>query len=150
LAAAEGPEFVVVHVRDGEIADAGSWVYAWLDRGADFAVVYVGATGLDPATRIWLHLHDPDPDIGRMAARFDRLATTDLDVLAMRVPDEISRADVRDVVGIRLEAEHLLSPDAIVDHLQPLVDPPPECVELAERFVARVRTYAEQEDAPLL
>ncbi len=150
MAAADGAEFVVVHVRDGEIVDAGSWVYAWLDRDADFAVVYVGATGLDPSTRLWLHLNDPDPDIGRMAARFDRLATAPLDVLAMRVPGEISRADVRDAVGARLEAERLLSPAAIVDHLQPLVDPTPECVELAERFVARVRTYAEQQGTRLL
>jgi hypothetical protein len=148
--AAEGPEFLVVHVRDGEIADAGSWVYAWLERGADFAVVYVGATVLHPATRMWLHLNDPDPEIGRMAARFDRLAAAQLDVLAMRVPDEISRADVRDAVAARLEAERLLAADAIVDHLQPLVDPPPECVELADHFVARVRTYAEQQGAPLL
>jgi hypothetical protein len=148
--AVEGPEFLVVNVRDGEIADAGSWVYAWLECAADFAVVYVGATGLDPSTRMWLHLNDPDPDVGRMAARFERLATTELDVLAMRVPNEISRADVRDAIGARLEADGLLAPDALVDHLQPLVDPPAECVELADRFVARVRTYAEQQRAPLL
>ena len=145
-----GDEFLVLPVRGGELAEGGNWVYAWLERSADFAVVYVGATGLAPATRTWLHLHDADPDVGRMAARFERLADAELDVLAMRVPDEISRADVRDVVGVRLEEEGLLGPDAILDHLQPLVDPPPECVELAERFVARVRTYAEQEDAPLL
>jgi hypothetical protein len=143
-------EFLVLPVRDGELADSGNWVYAWLERSADFAVVYVGATGLAPATRMWLHLHDADPDIGRMAARFERLADVELDVLAMRVPDEISRADVRDLVGLRLGEEGLLAPDAILDHLQPLVDPPPECVELAERFVARVRTYAEQGSAPLL
>ena len=145
-----GGEFLVLPVRGGDLAEAVNWVYAWLERSADFAVVYVGATGLAPATRMWLHLHDADPDVGRMAARFERLADVKLDVLAMRVPDELSRADVRDVVGVRLEEEGLLAPDAIVDHLQPLVDPPPECVELAERFVARLRTYAEQEGAPLL
>jgi hypothetical protein len=145
-----GGEFVVLPVRDGELAGGGSWVYAWLERSADSAVVYVGATGLAPATRMWLHLHDADPDVGRMAARFERLGDAELDVLAMRVPDELSRADVRDVVGVRLEEEGLLAPDAILDHLQPLVAPSPECVELAERFVARVRTYAEQGGAPLL
>src|SRR4051812_44484179 len=31
-------------------------------------VVYVGATGLHPAARAWLHLHDPDPEVGRAAA----------------------------------------------------------------------------------
>jgi hypothetical protein len=143
-------EFLVLPVRGGELVDDGNWVYAWLERSADFTVVYVGATALAPATRTWLHLHDGDPDVGRMAARFERLADVELDVLAMRVPDEVSRADVRDVVGVRLEEEGLLAADAILDHLQPLVDPPPECVELADRFVARVRTYAEQEGAPLL
>jgi len=144
-----GGEFVVLPVRAGELA-GGNWVYAWLERSAGFTVVYVGATGLAPETRVWLHLHDADPDVGRMAVRFERLEDAELDVLAMRVPDEISRADVRDVVGVRLGEEGLLAPDAILDHLQQLVDPSPECVELAERFVARVRTYAEQEDAPLL
>jgi hypothetical protein len=144
--AADGPEFLVLSVRDGE-PEPESWVYAWLERGA---VVYVGATGLAPATRTWLHLHDPDPEVGRMAARFDRLAEAELDVLAMRVPAEVSRADVRDAVGARLGEEGLLAPGAIVDHLLPLVEPSPECVELADRFVARVRTYAEQEGPPLL
>ena len=143
-------EFLVLPVRGGELADSGNWVYAWLERSADLLVVYVGATALPPATRTWLHLHDADPDVGRMAARFERLADVELDVLAMRVPDEISRADVRDVVGVRLEEEGLLAPGAILDHLQPLVDPAPECLELAGRFVARVRTYAEQGGAPLL
>ena len=141
--AADGSEFLVLHVRDGEL-DNGNWVYAWLERSAGFAVVYVGATGLAPPTRMWLHLHHPDPEIGRMATRFDRIASSELDIVAMRVPAEISRAEVRDALGVRLEEEGLLAPDAIVDHLQPLVDPSPECVELADRFVARVRTYAEQ------
>ena len=88
-------------------------MYAWLERGA---VVYVGATGLAPATRTWLHVHDPDPEVGRMAARFERLAEAELDVLAMRVPDEVSRADIRDAVGARLEEEGLLAPGAIIDH----------------------------------
>jgi hypothetical protein len=142
-------EFLVLSVRDGELAQSGNWVYVWLVRDADFAVVYVGATGLGPETRVWLHLHDSDPEVGRMAARFERIASAELDVLAMRVPDEVSRADVRDAVGARLEEEGLLAPGAIVDHLLPLVEPSPECLELAGRFVARVRTYAEQQAAPL-
>ena len=144
--AADPPEFLVLPVRDGE-PEPENWVYAWLEGGA---VVYVGATGLSPAIRTWLHLHDADPDVGRMRARFERLAEAELDVLAMRVPDEVSRADVRDAVGARLEEEGLLAPGAIVDHLLPLVEPSPECLELADRFVARVRTYAEQQGAPLL
>jgi hypothetical protein len=142
-----GSEFVVVPVRDGEVAE-GNWVYAWIDDAA--AVVYVGATGLDPHTRVWLHLHDPDPDIGRIAARFERLASSQLDVLAMRVPEEISRVDVRDALGARLADEGLLADDAITDHLQLVLDPGEETLELAERFVARLRSYLEQRSPALL
>lgn len=136
-----------MRVRDGDLAEE-NWVYTWMED--DGGVVYVGATGLDPATRVWLHLHDADPEIGRMAARFDRLAGADLDVLAMRVPDELSRADVRDVLGARLADEGLLAEDAITDHLQLVLDPAPEVVELADRYIARLRTYVERRDAALL
>jgi hypothetical protein len=131
-------EFVVLRVRDGELVEQGSWVYAWV--GPDGAVVYVGATGLDPRTRVWLHVHDDDPDVGRMRARFEGLADTRLDVLAMRVPEEVSRADVRDVLGVRLGEEGVLGGHAITDHLQLALDPSAEAMELAERFVARLRS----------
>jgi type II secretory pathway component PulK len=79
-----------------------------------------------------------------MAARFDRLGTAELDVLAMVVPDEVSRASVRDVLGARLAEEGFLADDAIVDHLQLPLEPAPDAVELAERFVARLRAYLAQ------
>jgi len=131
-----------VRVRDGEVVGDESWVYTWIE--ADGGVVYVGATALDPGTRVWLHLHDPDPDVSRMAARFDWLAGSQLEILAMRVPAEISRADVRDVLGARLADEGLLAEGAIVDHLQLVLEPPAEAVELADRYVARLRSYLEQ------
>jgi hypothetical protein len=133
-----GSEFVVLRVRDGELAHAGSWVYVWIDEAA--LVVYVGATGLDPQTRVWLHLHHDDAEIGRMAARFSRLPTSELDVLAMSVPEAVSRADVRDLLGARLAEEGLLADDAITDHLQLVLDPGEETVELVEHFVARLRS----------
>jgi hypothetical protein len=145
---ASDPEFVVVRVREGELVDAGSWVYVWLDDTGH--VAYVGATGLDPHTRVWLHLHDPDPEIGRMAARFERLATTELAVVAMQVPDAVARAEVRDVLGARLAAEGLLAEDAITDHLQLALEPAEESVELAERFVARLRSYLAPSDPALI
>ena len=129
-------EFVLLRVREGDLAEVGSWVYVWLDDSR--RVVYVGATGLDPRTRAWLHLHDPDPDVGRLRARLERLATTDLDVLAMRVPDEIHRADVRDALGARLADERLLARDAITDHLQLPLEPTEEAIALVERFLARM------------
>jgi hypothetical protein len=85
-----------------------------------------------------------------MAARFERLTTTELDVVAMRVPDEVSRADVRDVLGAHLADEGLLAKDAITDHLQLVLEPAEETVELAERFVARLRTHLEPSDPALL
>lgn len=133
-----GSEFVVLRVRDGELAGAGNWVYVWIDEAA--LVVYVGATGLDPQTRAWLHLHHDDPEIGCMAARFSRLPTSELDVLAMSVPEAVSRADVRDLLGARLAEEGLLADDAITDQLQLVLDPGEETVELVEHFVARLRS----------
>jgi hypothetical protein len=140
-------EFVLVRVRDGALDDE-NWVYTWID--VEGVVVYVGATGLDPRTRVWLHLHDPDPDVGRMAARFEGLADTPLEVLAMRVPDELSRAEVRDVLGERLRDEGLLGEDAITDHLQLVLEATPEALEVAERYVARLRVYLEQRDPAVL
>jgi hypothetical protein len=145
--ASAGAEFVLVGVRDGEL-DEENWVYTWID--ADGAVVYVGATGLDPRTRVWLHLHDPDPDVGRMSARFERLAGTQLEVLAMRVPGELSRAEVRDVLGERLREEGLLGEDAITDHLQLVLQATREALEVADRYVARLRAYVEQRDPAVL
>jgi hypothetical protein len=143
----DAEEFVVVRVCDGEL-QAGNWVYAWIDEAG--LVVYVGATGLDPRTRVWLHLHDPDPDVGRMAARFGRVSATRLDVLAMTVSEEIFHADVRDALGARLADEGLLAEDAITDHLQLPLDSSAETLEVAERFVARLRSYLEPAEAPLL
>ena len=145
--ASAGAEFVLVCVHDGELNEE-NWVYTWID--ADGAVVYVGATGLDPRTRVWLHLHDPDPEVGRMSARFERLADAPLEVLAMRVPDELSRAEVRDVLGERLREERLLGEDAITDHLQLVLEATPEAREVADRYIARLRVYLEQRDPAVL
>ena len=136
-----GSEFVVLRVRGGELTAEGNWVYVWIDQTG--LVVYVGATGLDPHTRVWLHLHDPDPEVGRMAARFGRLLEAELDVLAMSVPDGVSRADVRDALGVLLADEGLLAEDAITDHLQLPLASSAETLELVERFVARLRSYVE-------
>jgi hypothetical protein len=42
-------DLVVLHVRGGEITDAGSWVYAWLRVDYDRPVIYVGAQGSCPS-----------------------------------------------------------------------------------------------------
>ena len=146
MSAADG-EFVLLHVRDGELAEGENWVYVWLD---DVGVVYVGATGLDPRTRAWLHLHHPDPEIGRLRARFGRLGTTELEVIAMRVPDGLARSDVRDALGVRLADEGLLTEDAITDHLQLPLTASEETEALVERLVARARSHVEPPDQGLL
>jgi hypothetical protein len=146
--AASELEFTVVPVRAGELDVEEAWVYTWIDP--DGSVVYVGATALDPRTRVWLHLHDPDPSVGRIRAGFDRLMTSSLDVLAMRVPTQVARAEVRDALGARLAEEGLLADDAITDHLQLALDHSPEALQLADHYVARLRSYRTQHDTALL
>ena len=146
--AATDDEFVLLRVRDGELAEGESWVYVWLDDAG--GVVYVGATGLDPRTRAWLHLHHPDPEVGRLRARFERFGTAELEVVAMRVPDGVARADVRDALGARLADEGLLAEDAITDHLQLPLTASEETQALVERLVARVRSHVEPPDVGLL
>jgi hypothetical protein len=142
------PEFVTLAVHPGALVADGNWVYAWLDDAG--RVVYVGATSLDPRTRVWLHLNDADPDVGRIRAHFPRVSEAALDVIAMRVPDEVVRADVRDALGARLAEEGLLAHDAVTHHLQLSLEPTEETLGLVERFVARLRSQLEPSDPALL
>jgi hypothetical protein len=98
----------VVHVRAGELAEE-AWVYAWLRVEDERRVVYVGATGLPPDTRTWLHLHDPDPAVGRVAARYPQAATEPLDVIAVRVPADAPRGEVKEALVAELATRGLLS-----------------------------------------
>jgi hypothetical protein len=133
----------VFHIRDGEVADAGSWVYAWLRVGGDRRVVYVGATGLPPGTRAWLHLHDPNPDIGRIAARYPAARNEPFDVVAVRMPDGVSRQEAKSVLTARLAEEGLLSEHYVGD--------PPDAAATAssgdqqvERILGHVREHVSQ------
>ena len=102
---------LTLRVRGGEL-QAEPWVYAWLGTGG---VVYVGATALHPATRTWLHLHDDDPDVGRMRARYPALADEELDVLALRLPDDVDRQRVRHGAVALLAARGLLAQRHVCD-----------------------------------
>ena len=106
---------VVLHVRGGEIAEAGSWVYAWLRVDGDRRVVYVGATGLPAEVRTWLHLHDPDPDVGRLIARYPVVGTQPLDVIAVEIPDGESRQNAKALLAAALAKEGFLSKNYIGD-----------------------------------
>lgn len=101
---------VVLSVRDGEIAERGSYVYVWV-RSADQRVLYVGATGQPPLLRTWLHLHDPDPDVGRVLARYPAATREELDVIVFALPDTVSRADIRDSLVVSLNEDGLLAAD---------------------------------------
>jgi hypothetical protein len=134
-------DMAVLRVRDGEVADGGSWVYAWLKADqSPQPVVFVGGTGLPPVVRFWLHLHDPDPDIGRMAAGYAELARQPLDVLAFAVPPELARPAVRDAVIARLLDRGLLAEDYV--GFPPGTDPAGrEVDEVVDRVVAGILEY---------
>lgn len=102
-------EAILLQVRDGDLVGVGSWVYVWLLPGVDRPVLYVGSTGVPPVVRTWLHLHDSDPDVGRLKARYPDVAHDALDVLAFSVPDRLDRAAVKAALVDRLEARGLLS-----------------------------------------
>jgi hypothetical protein len=102
-------EAILLQVRDGELVGVGHWIYVWLRPGADRPVVYVGSTGVPPVVRVWLHLNDTDPDIGRLKARYPDAAHEPLDVLAFPVADRLDRAAVKSALVDRLEARGLLS-----------------------------------------
>lgn len=126
---------LTLRVRDGEL-EGEPWVYAWV--GTDGAV-YVGATALHPATRTWLHLHDDDPDVGRMRARYPELASEELDVLALRLPAGVDRQQVRHGAVARLAERGLLSERHVCDSPLP-ADPTAEAEELVAAVEARLRS----------
>jgi hypothetical protein len=122
-----------LRVRGGELEN-GQWVYAWL---AQDGVVYVGATSLHPATRTWLHLHDEDPGVGRMRARFSPLLEEELDVIAADLPPEADRQRVRHGAVALLAQRDLLSPRSVCDPPLP-AEPSPEAERLVEAVAAKL------------
>jgi hypothetical protein len=137
----DSEDLTVFHVRDGEIAEGGSWVYAWLRVGGDRRVVYVGASGLQPETRTWLHLHDPDPEIGRIAARYPAAGEEALDVVAVRVPEGVSRQETKSVLTARLAEEGLLSERYVGDPPADAAAVPSSGAEQVERILSYVRNH---------
>ena len=111
---ADPDEPVTVQVRGGRVVGAGSWLYVWI-RLRPHAVVYAGVTGLPPAVRTWMHLNDPDPTVGRMAARLPRIAEDDYDVLAFALPRSVERQEARGVLVTALGDAGLLAEDHVCD-----------------------------------
>ena len=125
---------LTLRVRGGELA-AEPWVYAWVARDG---VVYVGATALHPATRTWLHLHDADPDVGRMRARFPDLAGEDLHVVASPLPGDVDRQRVRHGAVALLAERDLLSERHVCDPPLP-AEPHAETERFVDALEARLR-----------
>jgi hypothetical protein len=116
---------LTLRVRRGEL-EPEPWVYAWV--AAD-GVVYVGATALHPATRTWLHLHDDDPDVGRMRSRFASLAEEDIEVVAVPLGAETDRQQARHGAVNLLASRGLLSERHVCDD-PPEVEPTAEATDL--------------------
>jgi hypothetical protein len=126
---------LALRVKEGELESGGQWVYAWI---APDGVVYVGATTLHPETRTWLHLHDDNPEVGRMKARFADLATDELDVLAVELPEGIDRQRIRHGAVTLLAERGLLSPRQVCD--PPLEQAPqPETDAFVAAIEARLK-----------
>ena len=116
---------LTLRVRGGEL-EPEPWVYAWL---APEGVVYVGATALHPATRTWLHLHDEDPNVGRIRARSPELAAEELEVVALLLADDVDRQRVRHGAVALLAERGLLSERHVCDPPLP-AEPTAEADEL--------------------
>jgi hypothetical protein len=130
-------EPVHLRVAASDFVGAGSWVYVWWSTD-ERGVVYVGATRLPPALRTWLHLHDADPNIGRVGALLPEARSARWDVLAFKVGAPESRAAVKAGLIDALARAGLLS--------ERYVGPAPEAATTSaaglERMVAAVRGLA--------
>jgi hypothetical protein len=93
---------------------------------------------LHPATRTWLHLHDEDPNIGRMRERYLELAREELDVLALRLPADVDRQHVRHGAVALLADRGLLSERHVCDPPLP-AEPTPQAEELVTAVEERLR-----------
>ncbi len=118
-------EAILLQVRDGALVGVGTWVYVWLRLDHDRPVLYVGSTAVPPVVRMWLHLNDTDPEIGRMLDRYPDVAHEPLDVLAFPVPESESRVGVKSAVVDGLEERGLLSERYVGDQAALLTDQGP-------------------------
>lgn len=107
-------EAVIISVHDGEIQNAGSWLYAWRLVGRT-EVVYVGGTGLPPDVRAWLHLHHDDPSVARIAHRYPAAATEPMEVIAFRLPESVHRSEAKAELIRQLQIHGKLAADYVGD-----------------------------------
>ncbi len=128
-------------VQSGEIVQTASWVYVWLAGNSDRRAIYVGATGMNPSTRAWLHLHHDDPEIGRILARYPAAKAEALAVFAVQLPDHISRQEMRAAVTARLRDEGLLSTRYVGDPPDTDIHLEPEAAPYVDQLAAAVARH---------
>lgn len=113
-----------IHVHRGVFDDDGAWVYVW--RTTEGEILYVGATGIPPRVRAWLHVNDDDPAVGRIRAQHPQILDVSVDVLAFRLGPGSNRQQVKRALTALLAGEE---PDA---------DTPVDAVEAAVAVAARI------------
>ena len=92
-------------LHNGELEEAGSWVYVWMRRGSAEPVIYVGATRLPPLVRAWLHLHHDDPHVGRVRVKRPDALQGEVTVVAFRLEASLDRGVVKNAVIAMLAAD---------------------------------------------
>ena len=113
----------LITVRQGNVRPTGSWLYVWVDT-ADGEIAYIGATGLDPELRAHLHLTSDNPDHGRVRASVPRFQERDFDVLAFKLPDNVSRSEVKAaLVGQLAEGDHKIAENTDAEMLPGVIGP---------------------------
>lgn len=102
----------VIEVRRGHVASTSSCIYVWIDTTTR-EIVYVGATGIDPAVRTHLHLSSDDPDVARVKTTVPSALQRQFDVLVFDLPESVSRSEVKSALVAVLEPRAAVpSPDS--------------------------------------
>ncbi len=88
-------------IRNGDVVqDGANWVYIWTRASQPEQIIRIGSTWLHPAARAAKHVAESDPGPTR--------------VLAVKVPGDIDRGRVRDILAKDLKSLGRLAPDAVV------------------------------------
>ncbi len=88
---------------DGEFHPTQSWIYVWVRPSGE--VLYVGATGLPLAARVWLHANDERPEVGRVRADRPEALVGEVEVRGFGVSAGLDRGAVRRCLESLLAAQ---------------------------------------------
>ena len=82
-----------IQLLDGKFRPTQSWIYVWVRPSGE--VLYVGATGLPLAARVWLHANDERPEVGRVRAVRPEALVGEVEVRGFGVASGLDRGAVR-------------------------------------------------------